>query len=351
MASSLKLGAYNRTCIDRSDTKGHKHRGHVDVAERTTHRVLTSNRWQTQLHLHLQRTEQRRQRLTPRFIVGHTLEVLLIREAHIVIASARSNDLSTSIYHSVCCTMIGTPLSNIGVIAVGHNTCRIGIAATHRELLHRHLRLRSLRLTTVGHQHRRSTYGRIEHLYEALLRYYIIVSEVGLHALCGCSALDITFKRILILNSSNASLSIVLSTCRVDKVARKVNDDLIAPIHTHTTCICHISNVRHLHIFLVTERLKLLHVLTLDDYRHALLRLRDSELREVQTIILRRHAVEVYIEAIGELTNSYTHTASTKVVGLLNQACHITTTEQTGELALLGSIALLHLRATLLQRA
>ena len=106
----------------------------------------------------------------------------------------------------------------------------------------------------------------------------------------------------------------------------------------------------HFDILLGAVALELLFGTRFDHNGHTLLRLADRQLRRIQTAVLGRHAIEVNIQAVGQLADGYAHTARTEVVRLLDQARHFRTAEQPLQLALFGGVALLHLTAAHLER-
>ena len=169
VARTLELGAYDRACVDGRDAEGHERRRYVYVAESAAHRVLAADRGQTQRHLHLQCTQQRRHRLAPRSGRGHALEILLIREAHAVVTRTGGDDLGACLDDGVCRTVVRAPRHQIGVIAECHDAGRIGIGVADGEFLHRHLSLGGLRAAAVRHQHGRGSDRGVEHLDQSLL--------------------------------------------------------------------------------------------------------------------------------------------------------------------------------------
>ena len=92
----------------------------------------------------------------------------------------------------------------------------------------------------------------------------------------------------------------------------------------------------HFDILLGAVALELLFGTRFDHNGHTLLRLADRQLRRIQTAVLGRHAIEVNIQAVGQLADGYAHTARTEVVRLLDQARHFRTAEQPLQLALFG---------------
>ena len=156
---------------------------------------------------------------------------------------------------------------------------------------------------------------------------------------------------VALLDSTESDFGVVLCTCRVDKLTLQVGNLLALVEHTHTLRVGDIGYMRNLDILLTTEGYHRLHILLLNNYGHTLLRLRNSQLGSVQSVIFYRYSVKVDIQAICQFTDSHRDTSCAKVIRLLDKARYIASAEQVLNLALLRSISLLHLRATLLQRS
>ena len=83
VARGLEFGRYDLARIHGSDAEGHEGGRHVYVLEGAGHGVLASDGRKAEGVLHLQGAEQSAERLAPSVgILGHALEVFLIREAH-----------------------------------------------------------------------------------------------------------------------------------------------------------------------------------------------------------------------------------------------------------------------------
>ena len=91
-------------------------------------------------------------------------------------------------------------------------------------------------------------------------------------------------------------------------------------------------------------------VLCLDNDRHTLLRLADSQFCRVESVIFHRHSVKVDVKTVGQLADRYADSAGSKVVRFLDEPCHLRTAEKPLELSLLRSISLLHLTSAGLER-
>ena len=145
--------------------------------------------------------------------------------------------------------------------------------------------------------------------------------------------------------------SLAGGACRVDEFAAEVGYDLALHHHAHAAAVGHVGHMGHLEVLLMAVFDEFLHILLLDYYAHALLALADGELRGVEAAVFHRYSVEIYVESVGELADGHADAAGSEVVRLLDEACHFRTVEEAFDLALLGSVALLHLAAALLERA
>ena len=142
----------------------------------------------------------------------------------------------------------------------------------------------------------------------------------------------------------------MLRTRAVDERPAQIHHLAPAVEHPHPRRVRHVGHVHRLDVLLAAVTHELLHVLRLDDYRHALLRLADGQLRGVQTAIFRLHPVEVDVQTVGQLADRHADTPRAEVVRFLDEARHLRTAEQPFEFPLLGGVALLHLAAARLQR-
>ena len=349
-AGLFEVGRDDRSGIDRRDAESHQHRRNVDMLERAAHRVLAADRRKSQLDLHLQRAEQCAERLAPRFgILGHALEILLIRVTHPVVARTRRHDLRRGFHHGIGRAVIGAPRSDEGIVTEGHDAGRVGVAVG-RKLLHRDLRLAALRTAAEGHQYGRGADRRVEHFDKPPLRNDVVVPEVILETRGKRIAGDFTYERIAVFHLADLRFGIMPGACAVDEFAREVHDLAILVEHPHTGRVGHVGHLDGFDILFETVAHERLDVLRFDDYRHAFLRLADGQLRGVQAAVLGLHAVEVDVQPVGQLADGDADAARAEVVRFLDEPRHLRTAEQTFELALLRSVALLHLAAAGLQR-
>ena len=90
---------------------------------------------------------------------------------------------------------------------------------------------------------------------------------------------------------------------------------------------------------------ELLDVFGRQRHGHALLALGDGQLGAVQAVVLLGDAVEVDGQAVGQLAHGDGHAARAEVVAALDHFAGVLAAEQALDLALDGSVALLHLGA------
>ncbi len=151
MACLFELRGDNVAIFGCVHTKSNEGWRNADIAKRAAHGVFTTDRRQAKSHLHLECTKEGSKRFAIRVFAGHTLEVLLIREAHLAIISTCGYVLRTRFNHSISRTVVWTPLGNEGVVTEGKDTCGVGYAVG-RQLLYRYLGLGSLIFTTERHE-------------------------------------------------------------------------------------------------------------------------------------------------------------------------------------------------------
>ncbi len=282
-------------------------------------------------------------------LARHALEILLIGVAHALVAAARGHDLRRSLHDGIGRAVVGAPRSDAGIVTEGHDAGRVGVAVD-REFLHRDLCFGALRTAAEGHEHRRAADRRVEHLDEAALREHVVVVQIGGEALSEVRAGERACEGIARLHGADRRGGVVLGTGAVDEFAGEVDHLDALVIHPHAGRIGHLGDLHDLDVLLAAASHERRDVLRLDHHGHALLRLADGQLRRVQTAVLRRHAVEVDVQTVGQLADRHAHAARTEVVRLLDEARHLRAAEQALQLALLGGIALLHLAAAGLQR-
>ena len=345
VAGLLEFRGYDTARPDGGDAEGHEGRRDVYALESAAHRVLAADGGQPERGLHAQGAQQGRERLAPCMrVLRHALEVLLVGEAHAGPVGARTGDLGAGLDDGVRCAVVRTPTGQVGVVAEGHDAGGVGMTVGG-EFLDGGLGLCGLAPSAVRHQHRRAADGRVEHLHEALLRGDVGRAHDGDHALREGLPCGLANERIAVFDGVNSRLGVMPGSGAVDEFAGKVADLHAMVIHPHAAGS---SDVRHVCDFYVVNRAKLFKPLTVSCFHyhgHTFLRLADGEFGGVQARVLGRDAVEVYVQAGGELADGDADAAGAEVVGLLDQAGHLRTAEKPLELALLGGVTLLDLAA------
>ena len=245
--------------------------------------------------------------------------------------------------------MIRAPLGNHRVESECHHAGSICVTIC-RKFLYRHLCFCKLKFTTIRHEHCRAADGRVEHLDQALLANHVGVAEVIQEFFFQCLSFHLSCERILLLHSSDLSLRIMFGSGTVNEFALKICHDFISVEHPHAFCISNISHMSNFHVLAVAVFHELGLVLSLYDYRHSFLRLTDSQLSSIQSVIFYRDSVEIDVESVCKLSDSHADSTCSEVVGFLDKFSHFRTAEKSLELSLLRSIALLNLTSASFER-
>ena len=136
-----------------------------------------------------------------------------------------------------------------------------------------------------------------------------------------------------------------MGTVGVDEAAAEVDNLFATPADDHTGLLGDGGHHRGLEVLFVGIFQHQVDILGVDHHSHTLLALADGQLGAVQAGIFLGHAVEVNLQAVGQLADGHTHAAGAEVVALLDNARHLLAAEQALYLALGGGVALLHLGA------
>ncbi len=203
---------------------------------------------------------------------------------------------------------------------------------------------------TERHQHRAAADRSVKFFDKSFLRSYIGVGQVGGKLLHERVARHRAMEGVVVFNSVDGGVGIMLGTCAVDKLSLQVCHERTLVVLTHTTRVGHICHIGYFDIILSAEVLHSLTVFGLDHDGHALLRFGNRQFCRVEPRIFGWHTVEIDIQSVRQLADSHADAASTEVVRFLDKAGSLRTTHEALQLALLGGIAFLHLRAARLQR-
>ena len=168
----------------------------------------------------------------------------------------------------------------------------------------------------------------------------------------GADILDVISYKVFILLGGQVYRygGLLVSAVGIQECARHPDDRLIAPFHDQTRLFRYHCHQRCLEIFLIGKFDKSIQILRCNDYRHALLRLRNSQLRTIQAGIFFLDRIQVNNQTVSQLTDGYSYTACTKVIAALDHMADCRIAEQALDLALCRRITLLNLGPAGLQR-
>ncbi len=345
VARLLEFGRDDPRGTHRRDAEGDERRGHVNLLEGAAHGVLATDGRQAEGQLHVQGTQQGRQRLAPGMgIVRHPLEIFLVGESHRGPVATGSHHLGTSLHHGISSAVIRAPAGQVRVVAEGHHAGRVGLAG-HGQLLHRDLRLRILPAAAIGHQHRGAADGGVKHLDQALLRSHVGRGQQRFQTCPKVVARHRNRKGIAVLHRQDGRLRIVARTGAVDEAARQVGHTFRAVQDPHAARVRDVGHIGHFDVLFGAIAFKTSAFGRRNHHGHALLRLADGELHRIQAAVFRGDAVEVDLQAVGQFADRHAHATRAKVVRFLDEPRHFRPAEEPLELALLGGIALLDFAA------
>ena len=187
---------------------------------------------------------------------------------------------------------------------------------------------------------------RVKPLGQASFRAHIEVGDEILHALLKVP------RNLLIVSASTLdnSVSLLLGAVSIEELTRNIHKLLASERHREVCLLSHPCNLCRLEVLTLCQLFELLSILSSNDYSHSLLRLADSELRAVQPIVLLRNVVKIYIQSVCQFSDSDGYTACAEVIAALYEGSRFRISEQSLNLSLLGSVALLHLGSARLQR-
>ena len=150
--------------------KRYKSGRHIDIIEGAGHGILAADGRQSESHLCVISSKERRKRLTPPLrSLTHSAEIFLEGKADLLTVAARRNDLCHGLRHRIDRAVVRTPGGDLRIKAVTHHRHRIGFSGEHRQLCRHHLGFRQLIFSAIGHQHTARADGRVKHLHQSLL--------------------------------------------------------------------------------------------------------------------------------------------------------------------------------------
>ena len=194
-------------------------------------------------------------------------------------------------------------------------------------------------LSSEGHKDRACTDGGVEALGKSSLGAYV---KVGCELLHAARKVGIYFT-LEALGSNGGNVNVLFRTVGVKEFTADVNDLLAVPEHNESGLSLYGSNDGSLKVLAVCKLKEASLVFLLDNASHSLLRLTDSKLGAVKTVILLRYCIEVDLKSVGKLTDRNRNTACSEVVTSLDHTASLSVSEESLELSFLGSVTLLNL--------
>ena len=167
----------------------------------------------------------------------------------------------------------------------------------HRNLCNHRLGGRKLILSTEGHEHRCRTNCRIEALAEPLLTAYVKIIKVREpHILKRTPRIFDGGRELLqiwcfLVRRHDGDADVLTHAVGREEAARDPHDLFSAPLHDKARFCRHDSDLRCLEVLRIRISQECLNILRSEYDRHPLLRLRDRELRAVESLILLRDGI------------------------------------------------------------
>ena len=345
-AGALELGRDNIADVRRGHRKGHQRRRDVQLLKAAAHGVLAADRAHAQTQLRVQRAQQRRHGLAPALRRAHALEILLEGQMRVLNARAAGRQLADRLDHGQIRAAIGILFGHEGIIAPAHRRAAGGPAAHNRQLGHHGLYGGELIFAAKGHQHRGRADGRIEPLGQAALGADVQIGGERPHALGKIGGNG----PFVDLAAGHMGAGMALSAVGIEENARHIDDHIAVPAHHQPLFV---GDARHdggLEVLALGQRDERLNVLLGQHDRHALLRFGDGQLGAAQAVVLAGHGVQVDLQPLGQLADGHGHAARAEIVAALDELRRARIAHETLQLALLGRVALLHLRAAGFER-
>ena len=337
----------DRSGIHRGDTEGHQGGRNVNVFEGAAHGILAADGRKAEGHLHLQGTQQGRQRLAPGVGIGrHPFKIFLVGETHAFPVAAGGHHLGAGFHHRIGGAVIGAPGGQPGVVPEGHHTGRVGVAVG-RQFLDRYLGLRGLEHAAIGHQHGRAADGAVEHFHQAFLRADLRVCHQAEQFLFQCLAVEFFAREegLLVFHGTHDGAGIVLGAGAVDEAAGQVGHAFPVIEHAHVGGIRYLGHMGGFDVFLAAELAEGRLVLGFDDHGHPFLGFADGQFRGVQAAVFGGHAVQPDVQTVGQFADGDAHAARTEVVRFLDEPGYLGTAEEPLQFAFFRRITLLDLAA------
>ena len=325
------------------DGEGDERGRDVQVLEGAAHGVLAADGRDLELHLRLQRAQQRLEGLAPALGIALCALTRYLRvEPALLVAAARGHDLGHGLHHRQHRAAEGVRLGQDRVEAPAHQGAGRGLALEHGDLGGHGLGGGELVRAAKGHEHRARADGGVEPLGQALLGADVEVRGHGGELLLPGRAGEVVRGG---LARGHGHARVLGRAVGVQELAAQGDDGGAVPVHGQARLGNDLGHDHGREVFPGGRGDELLRVLGRNDHGHALLGLGDGKLGAVQAVVLAGHGVEINAQAVRELADGHRYAARAEVVAAQDHARDLRVAEQALQLALLGRIALLHLRA------
>ena len=127
---------------------------------------------------------------------------------------------------------------------------------------------------------------------------------------------------------ANLCVNVLGAAVGVEEIAGNIDNLDAVPGHAQAVLVGNGCDNNSLDILLGSCGNKGVYVLCTDNDSHALLRLGDSQLGAVQTVVLLRYGVQVDVQTVSQLADGNGYTARTEVVAAANHAGDIAVAEE-----------------------
>ena len=166
----FKLWSNNISFLSHIYSKWNKCWWNINIVKGSRHRVLSTYRWKTQLHLSFICSKKSSYRLAPTFwILAHSSKIFLEWETNLLIITASCNNLWYRLYNCIDCSMIRTPFWKIWIKTIAHHCNCIRLSTSSWKLSNHTLCLCHLLSSTIRHKNCSRTNGAVKHFYKTLL--------------------------------------------------------------------------------------------------------------------------------------------------------------------------------------
>ena len=196
--------------------------------------------------------------------------------------------------------MIGALLGYVGVISPRHKRAGVCVSAFNRYFIYHYLCRCALILSSKGHKHASCTDGGVKALAKTSLGANVKVGSKVVHkstkaaVYLFCEALRLTCEYVYVL----------LCAVGVEKFSGDVNDYLVVPSHYEARLFCNLGYDRSLEVLALCKFAEACDVLSLNHHCHSLLRLGDSKLGAVKSLVFLGNCIKIYLDSVSKLADS-----------------------------------------------